>query len=273
MKTQHHRLLLLSLLAAGAPTLGACGALPLDLRDILPDDASISLRVPGAQLPGNTGGFNLFRPLVGASSEYHANAASISSVVNTNVLDLVRRIRGIAEYPPNSTQGNTYVWGPYSPGGLDTLNYRFTATKTGTSRYTIRLDARPGSDSSPDAFKNLLDGEVEGILGASDADKGSGKGKGTFKYSNGNVYEGNFKDATLDGQGTFTYADGEFKGGKYIGQFKNNKANGKGVFNYASGDKYDGGWEDNTLSGYGVFTYANGKVVKGQFKNNKYVGP
>jgi hypothetical protein len=180
MKTQHHRLLLLSLLAAGAPTLGACGALPLDLRDILPDDASISLRVPGSQLPGNTGGFSVFRPLVGATSEYHANAASIASVVNTNVLDLVRRIRGIAEYPPNSTQGNTYVWGPYSPGGLDTLNYRFTATKTAPSRYAIRLDARPGSDSSPDAFKNLLDGEVEGILGAEDADKGSGKGKGTF---------------------------------------------------------------------------------------------
>lgn len=98
-------------------------------------------------------------------------------------------------------------------------------------------------------------------------------GKGVFKYSNGNVYEGNFKDATLEGQGTFTYADGEWKGGKYVGQFKANKANGKGTFFYANGDKYEGGWEDNALSGYGVFTYANGKVVKGQFKNNKYVGP
>jgi hypothetical protein len=127
-------------------------------------------------------------------------------------------------------------------------------------------------------MKNILAlALVFAVAGAAYADECTSgtciNGKGTFKYSNGNVYEGNFKDATLDGQGTFTYADGEFKGGKYIGQFKNNKANGKGVFNYASGDKYDGGWEDNTLSGYGVFTYANGKVVKGQFKNNKYVGP
>ncbi len=43
-------------------------------------------------------------------------------------------------------------------------------------------------------------------------------GYGTFKWSNGNCYEGNWLNGRLDGGGKFTTNDGQV----YQGMFKNN---------------------------------------------------
>ncbi len=43
-------------------------------------------------------------------------------------------------------------------------------------------------------------------------------GQGTYKYSDGAKYKGQWKNSRLDGQGTLTYLDGS----KYVGQWKNN---------------------------------------------------
>ena len=43
-------------------------------------------------------------------------------------------------------------------------------------------------------------------------------GQGTYQYSNGDKYKGQWKNNRLDGQGTLTYLDGS----KYVGQWKNN---------------------------------------------------
>jgi len=40
--------------------------------------------------------------------------------------------------------------------------------------------------------------------------------------------------------GTFTLADGA----KYVGEFKDGKANGQGIGTWANGDKYVGGYKD-----------------------------
>ena len=45
-------------------------------------------------------------------------------------------------------------------------------------------------------------------------------GKGIFKYSNGNVYEGEFKDDIFHGYGTYTYSDGR----TYTGLWEYDKA-------------------------------------------------
>jgi len=46
-------------------------------------------------------------------------------------------------------------------------------------------------------------------------------GQGTYQYSNGDKYKGQWKNNRLDGQGTLTYLDGS----KYVGQWKNNSYN------------------------------------------------
>ncbi len=41
--------------------------------------------------------------------------------------------------------------------------------------------------------------------------------QGTKSWTNGDMYEGNFKDGRYDGQGTYTWSDGK----KYVGEWKN----------------------------------------------------
>ena len=47
-------------------------------------------------------------------------------------------------------------------------------------------------------------------------------GHGIAKYSNGDSYEGNFKDDVKSGEGVYEYACGDV----YDGQWKDNKKNG-----------------------------------------------
>jgi hypothetical protein len=58
---------------------------------------------------------------------------------------------------------------------------------------------------------------------------------GTFR-TNGSTYEGEFKNDTFDGQGTYTWPDGS----KRVGEFSDAKLNGQVTVSYANGDVYSG---------------------------------
>ena len=60
-------------------------------------------------------------------------------------------------------------------------------------------------------------------------------------------------------------------GDKYIGEHKNDKGNGKGVFQWSNGDRYNGYIKDDNPHGEGVLIFANGSILKGLFKNGKYI--
>jgi len=66
--------------------------------------------------------------------------------------------------------------------------------------------------------------------------------------------------------GTFTYADG----GKYVGEFKDDKQNGQGTYTSANGDKYVGEFKDDKRNGQGTYTSANGEKYVGEWKDNKF---
>ncbi|MDA9582793.1 trypsin-like peptidase domain-containing protein [Amylibacter sp.] len=87
---------------------------------------------------------------------------------------------------------------------------------------------------------------------------------GSFTWSNGDKYLGDFKDGNRTGQGTYTYANGD----KYIGRFNNNDMNGWGSFFYASGEIYIGAFKDNSPHGHGTRTFAPGS----EWEGDKYVG-
>ena len=65
-------------------------------------------------------------------------------------------------------------------------------------------------------------------------------GRGISNYSNGNKYEGNFKEGKFDGQGTLTYSNGSI----YLGQFSNNEFNGKGLYIYCDKTQTYAEWKD-----------------------------
>ncbi len=92
-------------------------------------------------------------------------------------------------------------------------------------------------------------------------------GQGTYKYSDGVKYKGQWKNSRLDGQGTITYLDGS----KYVGQWKNNQRHGQGTYIYPDGSKYVGQWKNGQMNGQGTLTYFGGRKYVGQWKNNSYI--
>ena len=56
-----------------------------------------------------------------------------------------------------------------------------------------------------------------------------------------------------DGHGVMIYTNGE----KYDGEWKDSKKHGHGVFTRANGSKYYGEWKDSKKNGRGVMIYNN----------------
>lgn len=66
----------------------------------------------------------------------------------------------------------------------------------------------------------------------------------------------------MHGQGTFTWSDGR----KYVGDYVNDKKEGHGVFTWPDGREYDGNWKNGKQHGDGKF---KGKDSK-DFKSGKW---
>ena len=61
-------------------------------------------------------------------------------------------------------------------------------------------------------------------------------------------------------------------GGKYVGEFANNKRNGKGKYYFPNGAIYDGNWHEGKQHGYGIYYGANGSTYDGEWFNGKSQG-
>ncbi len=66
---------------------------------------------------------------------------------------------------------------------------------------------------------------------------------------------------TFTGYGTYYYSNGE----KYEGQWLNGKRNGIGTYVWNNGDTYSGDWTLEKRTGKGIFTWANGNKYEGDF--------
>lgn len=86
------------------------------------------------------------------------------------------------------------------------------------------------------------------------------EGKGTYTYSNGIKYEGNFLRDSALGLGAIIYNNGD----RLEGNFLNGCVSDGGVLYYNNGDKYEGEFVNNLPHGKG--TYLSVKT------DEKYVG-
>jgi len=91
---------------------------------------------------------------------------------------------------------------------------------------------------------------------------------GTYTYADGGKYVGEYKDNKRHGQGTYTFPSGN----KHVGEYKDNKRHGQGTFIYANGEKYLGEFKDDKRHGQGTYTYADGEKYVGEYKDNKRHG-
>jgi len=67
----------------------------------------------------------------------------------------------------------------------------------------------------------------------------------------------------INGTGTYIYPSG----GKYTGEWKDDKRHGQGTHNYSNGDKYVGEWKDDKHHGQGKKIWSDGSKYEGQWYN------
>jgi len=72
---------------------------------------------------------------------------------------------------------------------------------------------------------------------------GKMSGRGLFKYTNGDVYEGEFRNDLKEGVGRLRYHSGAVFEGEYV----QDRRSGRGMYVYSTGDVYDGDWKDGVM--------------------------
>jgi hypothetical protein len=70
-------------------------------------------------------------------------------------------------------------------------------------------------------------------------------GKGTYKWPEGDVYTGQWKNDKFNGQGTYKWPAGHV----YTGQWKSNLSNGQGTYKNKHGVTFKGIWVNDELNG------------------------
>lgn len=102
---------------------------------------------------------------------------------------------------------------------------------------------------------------------------GMREGKGCMKYNNGDMYDGEWKTDMREGQGEYTWKDGR----KYIGEYKADQRDGEGIYRGWRGYSQDYGWvgtyygisKKNKFEGDGRFEFDNGDQFVGIFSKDK----
>lgn len=99
-------------------------------------------------------------------------------------------------------------------------------------------------------------------------------GTGSFKFPNGDEYEGEYGAHRIgiiwrEGSGKYTTHDGQV----YEGVWKDDKLQEDTniTANYPNGAKYEGKISKSKYSGPGVYTLENGMIVSCKFRENKPV--
>lgn len=93
-------------------------------------------------------------------------------------------------------------------------------------------------------------------------------GSGTYVFSSGTRYAGEFNNGKQEGEGMSYYANGD----TYEGEWKQGKMEGQGTYTWANKTKYVGSWKNGNREGYGTLYNSDGSIAfQGQWKEGKKV--
>jgi hypothetical protein len=92
-------------------------------------------------------------------------------------------------------------------------------------------------------------------------------GKGRKIYSTGEYYVGEFANDMANGYGVFR----DINGGRYEGQWKDDKQHGFGKEIWKNGDEtYDGEFVNGLKHGKGKFSWIDGSYYEGEFEDGLF---
>ena len=131
-------------------------------------------------------------------------------------------------------------------------------------------------------------------------------GRGTYRYSDGSVFEGSWVDSKMHGKGVYVYPNHDRYEGEFADDMKQVRpsvhpslaphaslasllrpsqsqltaphpisvclSQGFGVLCYRNGEKYEGNWQADTAHGKGTLTYAGGDKYVGEWAEGKKHG-
>ena len=93
-------------------------------------------------------------------------------------------------------------------------------------------------------------------------------GYAKYYYSNGDIYEGEFKNKQRDGYGIYYYSNGDI----FEGEWKNSFIGGYGIMYFSNGDRFEGEVKNGIINGIGsAFYKGEKKVERGQWKDNNLI--
>lgn len=99
-----------------------------------------------------------------------------------------------------------------------------------------------------------------------DTDFGYFIGDGTFAYSTGSLYEGEWDHNRMQGIGNLNIPSE----GRYEGEFAFSKKSGSGTFTWEDGAVYTGQWKEDQMSGQGTYTSPDNVRYTGTFEDNRF---
>lgn len=88
-------------------------------------------------------------------------------------------------------------------------------------------------------------------------------GIGTYTFSTGEVYHGEWEKGEKFGQGRFTWKDGSI----YSGKWRSNKLYGHGIYYWPDGDSFEGQWVNNCRV-KGIFSDTIGYKIVQQWNDD-----
>lgn len=93
-------------------------------------------------------------------------------------------------------------------------------------------------------------------------------GWGEMRYTNGDIYVGEWSANKRNGYGILTFANGD----RYEGDFVENIRNGEGAYYWTDGRHYEGSFSDGVISGNGTMYYTDGNSKSGIWENGEFIG-
>ena len=98
-------------------------------------------------------------------------------------------------------------------------------------------------------------------------------GIGNMKFSNHDVYEGNWEKGKMHGRGKYYFYDSQKEkfSSSYEGTFVNNRFEGTGVRKYSDRTIYIGQWQNGMRTGNGGFWFVDGSYFWGIWRFDKMV--
>ena len=117
---------------------------------------------------------------------------------------------------------------------------------------------------TPLGFTLLDEPEVgeNGLYEGERNEAGERHGRGSYRFGDGGVYEGEWRHNLQEGHGAMRYASGS----AYEGEWWQGMQEGRGVFRFVSGSEYDGEWVRGKRHGKATYRYADGRAEVARYR-------